>query len=731
MSPPILRIAIPSPLHTLFDYLPPAGGDHYQPGQRFRIPFGRSEKIGLLIEVATESALPTYKLKRASAQLDPTPLWNKALFNLIGWASNYYHHPIGEVFAAALPVALKQGKSGEYRPESYWQLTNQGADAEIHAESLKRAPKQLELYRLLRASSGPIATSLVKLEIKNHAAPLKRLVELGVVERCAPPHQRLSIRTSPHTLNSEQHAAVTEIIDSQNIFQVLLLDGVTGSGKTEVYLQAMAPVLEAGKAVLVLVPEIGLTPQLVERFQQRLSCSIGLLHSGLADGERLQTWLAVKAGDIQLLIGTRSAIFTPFENLGMIIVDEEHDPSFKQQDGFRYSARDVAVKRAQVEQIPIVLGSGTPSIETLHHAREGHYCHLKLTERAGGAVPPAIHLLDVRHHRVTDGLSQPLLKAVGRELEAGNQVLIFLNRRGFAPALLCYDCGWSASCHRCDALMTLYAGSNRLRCHHCGLEAHTPHQCPSCQSANIHPVGEGTERLEQALTDHFTDSEILRIDRDTTRRKSAFEGLINRARDGRNQILIGTQMLAKGHHFPNVTLVGIINADQGIFSVDFRASERMVQQIYQVAGRAGRAEKPGSVIIQTHAPDHPLLQQIQNGDYASCARQLLHEREQSGFPPFSYLALLRAEANDQVPAMHFLEQMRQQGNTIDPNILLLGPIPAPMPRRAGRYRTQLLVQSNNRVALHQFLSRWVQLMQKEKSGRKVRWSLDVDPIELY
>ncbi|MDH3355714.1 MAG: primosomal protein N', partial [Chromatiales bacterium] len=354
-----------------------------------------------------------------------------------------------------------------------------------------------------------------------------------------------------------------------------------------------------------------------------------------------------------------------------------------------------------------------------------------LTERAGNAQPPKIHLLDVRHHRVTDGLSQPLLKAIGKELEANNQVLIFLNRRGFAPALLCYDCGWSAKCHRCDALMTLYARDQRLRCHHCGHEAITPQQCPDCQGNNINPVGEGTERLEQALINRFPDSEVLRIDRDTTRRKSAFEDLSNRAKRGENQILIGTQMLAKGHHFPNVTLVGIINADQGIFSIDFRAGERMVQQIYQVAGRAGRAEKPGNVIIQTHAPDHPLFQQIINDGYASCAKQLLHERKLSAFPPFSYLALLRAEASEQEPAMHFLEQMRQQGSTIDPNMLLLGPIPAPMPRRAGRYRTQLLVQSTDRSALHQFLSQWVMLMAKEKSGRKVRWSLDVDPIELY
>jgi len=729
MSSPILRIAVPSPLHSIFDYLPPADGDNFQPGQRIKIQFGRSEKIGVLIEISTTSELPLNKLKRAIAQLDSTPLWNKKLFQLIYWAAGYYHHPIGEVFATALPVALKQGKSSDYRPENYWSLTPKGAAYD--AEEFRRAPKQAALHLLLKTTGGAVSTALIKMEIENHAAPLKRLVELGLVQQSVPPRKVLAIEPSPHSLSSEQQSAVEEIIASQDGFQTHLLDGVTGSGKTEVYLQAMAPVLEAGRAVLVLVPEIGLTPQLVERFQQRLSCSIELLHSGLADGERLQTWLAAKAGDIQLLIGTRSAIFAPFDKLGMIIVDEEHDASFKQQDGFRYSARDVAIKRAQLEKIPIVLGSGTPSIETLHHARKGNYSHLRLTERAGGAQPPQIHLLDLRQRPVTDGLSQPLLKAIGRELAANNQVLIFLNRRGFAPALLCYDCGWSASCHRCDAQLTLYAGSSRLRCHHCGHEAMAPRQCPNCQSKNMHPVGEGTERLEQALINRFPNSEVLRIDRDTTRRKSAFADLINRAKNGKNQILIGTQMLAKGHHFPNITLVGIINADQGIFSVDFRASERMVQQIYQVAGRAGRAEKPGQVIIQTHAADHPLLQQIRDGDYASCAEQLLHERELSAFPPFSYLALLRSEATYQEPPMAFLEIMRQQGSQIDPNIMLLGPIPAPMPRRAGRYRAQLLVQSNDRAALHRFLGQWVTLLEKEKSGRKVRWSLDIDPIELY
>ena len=729
MKATILRIAVPSPLRTLFDYLPPQGDHSLQPGQRLRIPFGRSEKIGILIETATESSFPLSKLRAAISLLDPEPLWDERLFRLICWAASYYHHPIGEVFATALPVALKQGKRGDYRPESYWTLSEKGAACD--ANSFKRAPKQAALHRLLKTIGGPVSTSMIKMEIDNHSAPLQRLVELEVVERSAPPREALTIKPSPHSLNIEQASAVKEIIDSQGNFRSHLLDGVTGSGKTEVYLQAMAPVLQAGRGVLVLVPEIGLTPQLIERFQERLSCSIGLLHSGLADGERLQTWLAAKEGDIQLLIGTRSAILTPFEKLGMIIIDEEHDTSFKQQDGFRYSARDVAIKRAQLENIPIVLGSGTPSIETLHHAKRGNYSHLRLTERAGGARPPQIHLLDLRQRPVTDGLSQPLLKAVGRELAANNQVLIFLNRRGYAPALICYDCGWSAICHRCDAQLTLYAGSHRLRCHHCGHEAMAPKQCPECQSPNIHPVGEGTERLEQALISHFPDSEILRIDRDTTRRKSAFETLINKAKAGENQILIGTQMLAKGHHFPNVTLVGIINADQGIFSVDFRASERMVQQIYQVAGRAGRAAKPGQVIIQTHAADHPLLQQIRDGDYAGCAKQLLHERELSGFPPFSYLALLRAEAIQQEPPTDFLEIMRRQGHQIDPNIMLLGPIPAPMPRRAGRYRAQLLVQSSNRAALHHFLGEWLLLMEREKSGRKVRWSLDIDPIELY
>lgn len=367
MNLTILRIAVPSPLRILFDYLPPVGDQQIQPGQRLKIPFGRGEKIGIVVEVATESQFELSKLKQASLLLDQTPLWDTNLFKLIRWAANYYHHPLGDVFATALPVALKQGKSADYRPEKYWSLTDQGLTCDIN--TFKRAPKQAALHHLLRESGGAIATAIIRMEIDNYSTPLQRLVELGFVEQSPPPLKELSIKVSPHALNDEQSHAVSQITESLNRFQTHLLDGVTGSGKTEVYLQAMAPVLEAGRAVLVLVPEIGLTPQLVERFQERLSCSIGLLHSGLADGERLQTWLAAKMGDIQVLIGTRSSIFTPIEQLGMIIIDEEHDGSFKQQDGFRYSARDVAIKRAQLEKIPIVLGSGTPSIETLHHAQ--------------------------------------------------------------------------------------------------------------------------------------------------------------------------------------------------------------------------------------------------------------------------------------------------------------------------------------------------------------------------
>jgi primosomal protein N' (replication factor Y) len=732
MSGPILRIAIPSPLRRLFDYLPPRQGDGFVPGQRFLVPFGRSRQVGVLVALADHSEIPAEKLKPALKQLDSEPLFDDAVLALLRWACDYYHHPPGEVFTTALPVLLRQEREAVARGIEQWRLSDAGRS--LSPEQFRRAPKQLALYHLLEEYPDGVAAERLDAELENWRPVMKRLVERGWVaieqRPCLPPPPEQN--DTPPPLNDKQQQAVDAIGEHLDGFQPLLIEGVTGSGKTEVYLQAIEKVLTAGRQVLVLVPEIGLTPQLLERFRRRFSLPIALLHSGLNDSERLCAWLMARAGQAPIVIGTRSAVFVPMPKLGLIIVDEEHDPSFKQQDGFRYSGRDAAVVRAKQHDIPVILGTATPSLESLHNALAGRYRHLELPERAGTAVHPSIHLLDVRQQPMEEGLSAPLQKAMHRHLEAGGQVLLFLNRRGFAPTLLCHDCGWVSHCQRCDAHMTYYARSGRLRCHHCGAERPVPPQCPDCGSIDLRPVGQGTERIEQALNTLFPDFGVVRIDRDSTRRKGAMDALLREVHSGEGRILIGTQMLAKGHHFPNVTLVGILDADQGLFSVDFRAGERMAQLIVQVAGRAGRADKPGTVLIQTHVPDHPLLRLLVEEDYAHFARAALKEREEALMPPFSHLALLRAEAVDKQAPLAFLEEARQLAERLPhEGVWLLGPVPAPMERRAGRNRAQLLLQADSRQTLHRLLHAWASQLEGAKGGRKVRWSLDVDPAELF
>ncbi|HEY0634092.1 MAG TPA: primosomal protein N', partial [Gammaproteobacteria bacterium] len=587
----------------------------------------------------------------------------------------------------------------------------------------------------LLAARGELDTAALAGAVEQPQPVLKRMAQKGWVaaqeQPCLPAPEAHPAEMAPE-LNSAQHVAVSAITAAAGTFQPFLLDGVTGSGKTEVYLQAIAPVLAAGRQVLLLVPEIGLTPQLVERFRRRFAVPLGLLHSGLSDGERQCAWLMARDGHAPIVIGTRSALFTPLRNPGLIIVDEEHDPSFKQQEGFRYSARDVAIVRAHQLGIPIVLGSATPSLESLHNAQAGRYRLLRLPERAGSALHPKMRLLDVRQQPLQEGLAEPLALLMRRHLERGGQVLLFLNRRGYSPALICHDCGHVAGCPRCDARLTYHSAQRRLRCHHCGTERPVPTQCPKCGSADLRPLGQGTERIEEGLRARFPGVGLVRIDRDTTSRKGAMTALLLEVHAGEARILIGTQMVAKGHHFPEVTLVGILDADQGLFSADFRASERMAQLILQVAGRAGRAERPGEVVIQTHVPDHPLLRTLVESDYHAFAEAALRERAQAQFPPFSHLALLRAEAVDPTAPLTFLEAARRlaEGHAAA-GVQLLGPVPAPMERRAGRTRAQLLLQSSSRTGLHRLLEPWVVALEGLKEGRKVRWSLDVDPAELF
>jgi len=728
----ILRVAVPSPLRRFFDYLPPPRAPLPAVGSRVRVPFGRRRVVGIVTAVVEESSVPAHRLRAVEAVLDPRPLLDSESLALLRWAAAYYHHPPGEVFGAALPAPLRHGESAAGGGPKCWRLT--AAGKAVVPDQLARAPRQAALLGLLlRHGGGPLEAARIDAEFSAWREPMRRLVEKGwvTVEQRACLPDSANDGAPPPILGPAQREAVAAVTAALDRFGGFLLDGVTGSGKTEVYLQAIARVLAAGRQVLVLVPEIGLTPQLVDRFRRRFPVPVAVLHSGLSDGERLCAWNAAREGEAPILIGTRSAVFAPLPTLGMVIVDEEHDPAYKQQEGFRYSARDVAVMRARHAGVPVVLGSATPSLESLGNCVAGRYTRLCLPERAGTAQHPRMTLLDVRHQPMDEGISEPLLHHMHRHLEAEGQVLLFLNRRGYAPTLLCHDCGWVAHCSRCDAHYTLYQQERKIRCHHCASERPLPAQCPDCGSIDLRPVGQGTERVEQALARHFPDLARVRIDRDATRRKGRMAQLLAQAQRGEARILVGTQMLAKGHHFPGVTLVGILDADQGLFSADFRASERMAQLIIQVAGRAGRAERPGEVVIQTHQPDHPLLVRLVHEGYPAFATAALEEREAAELPPFSHLALLRAEAVSRTAPLAFLEAARAAAEPISGPVLLLGPVPAPMERRAGRYRAQLLLQAEERHALHRLLKQWLPQVEALKSGRQVRWSLDVDPGEMF
>jgi primosomal protein N' (replication factor Y) len=699
------------------------------------VPFGRRELVGVLIEVVPESRIDARRLKAALAIIDDEPLAGPDLQALLRWAIGYYHHAPGEVMLTALPVLLRQGRSPEMAQQQLWRVS--AAGSAVTPELLTRAPRQAALLALLQPHPVGLTTADLTAQLDfDWRAALRTLATKGWVERqaavadSAVPDSPVGAIAGP-ALNAAQRQAADRISAALGGYAAFLLDGVTGSGKTEVYLEVLARVVANGDQALVLVPEIGLTPQLVERFERRLGISMALYHSGLTDSERLHTWLAARAGRAPVIIGTRSALFVPLRRPALLIIDEEHDLSLKQQEGFRYHARDLAVVRARNAGVPVVMGSATPSLESLYNVTQQRYQHLTLMARAGVAEQPPVHLVDVRRQPLHEGLSDRLLQAITQHLAQDNQVLLFLNRRGYAPTLLCHDCGWMSQCERCDAHMTFHLQQQRLRCHHCGAERPAVEQCPGCGGKDLLPVGQGTERIERVLQERFPATGIVRIDRDTTRRKGAMQQILDGVTSGGSRILIGTQMLAKGHHLPDVTLVGIVNTDQGLFGADVRALERMAQLIVQVSGRAGRADKPGEVLIQTHHPDHPLLRTLVEHGYAHFAREALAEREQTGLPPYAHLALLRAEAVDKQLPPAFLDAARTLAEELAvAGVELLGPVPAPMERRGGRYRAQLLVQAGRRADLHRLLTPWVPQLETLRLARKVRWSIDVDPQEM-
>ncbi len=696
------------------------------------VMFGRQRKCGLIVGLQSHSHIDSQRLRRVLKVIDREPVMDGTQLELLQWASGYYQHPIGEVISSALPKRLRDGHDASLRGQQRWRLTTEGY-ATLPNE-LSRAPRQSAIFAWLKQHQQGCDAAQLNMEFNNWRRAMDTLVSKGLVSihetTCLPVHSS-SPTTSP-ALNQHQQIAVDAICSRLRQYSSFVLQGVTGSGKTEVYLQVIEQVLTQNRQALVLVPEIGLTPQLVQRFQQRFAVPLAVLHSGMTDSDRHCAWNMARSGDAPIIIGTRSAVFTPMARPGLIVVDEEHDVSFKQQDGFRYHARDLAVYRAHQHNIPIVLGSATPCLETLHNIEQRRYQALQLPERAGTSRAPSLQVIDMRHQRMCEGIAEGLIQIIKQHLDADGQVLLFLNRRGYAPTLLCHECGWTASCKRCDGHLTYHAAINRLRCHHCGAEQPKPAQCPECSSEQLLAVGEGTERIESMLRENFKDVPIVRIDRDTTRRKGSLEAQLDAIQRGEHRILIGTQMLSKGHHFPGVTLVGILNVDQGLFSTDFRAMERMAQMIIQVSGRAGRADKPGSVVLQTHQPEHPWLNLLLTGGYAALCKALLAERRAAGLPPYSHLGLLRAESPSKDTPMRFLQQaatlLRPQ---LEQGTQLWGPIPAPMEKRAGRYRAQLLLASARRAQLKKLLDIVRPQLGELSDARKARWSLDIDPVDLY
>ncbi|MBS0217762.1 MAG: primosomal protein N' [Proteobacteria bacterium] len=717
-----VAVALPRPLPTPFDYR--MDSDAATPplrGCRLRVPLGSGETIGIAVDEAQDPHGDAGALKPVLERIDATPILHGELWSSLAWLARYLHAPIGEVLATALPASLRQGAPLPETQAHGWRLSEAGHTA--LAGLRDGAPRRFA--ELL--ATGVHDEDDLDARHPGWRAHARSLAKRGLAERIAIDAVVATPTVPPPVLNDEQRAAA-DAITADESFHVALLDGVTGSGKTEVYLDAIARTLARGKQALVLVPEIGLTPQMLERFRTRLGVPIHALHSGLPEGERARTWTAALRGQARVIVGTRSAAFVPLPEAGLIVVDEEHDGSYKQFDGIRYHARDFAIVRAKALGVPIVLGSATPSLESLHNAQAGRYAHLRLHKRAGSARAPQVRVIDVRKRPLQAGLGPEAVAAIESALAAGGQVLVFRNRRGYAPVLLCHDCGWSAQCRRCDSPMTVHGAGRRLICHHCGAQQSAPPACPQCASLALQPQGNGTERIEEFLSQRFAGVPVLRIDRGSTQARDGLQKHLDTL-GTQPGILIGTQMLAKGHDLPNLTLVVVVGIDEGLFSADFRSGEKLAQLLVQVAGRAGRADKAGTVLLQTHHPDHPLLQTLVVQGYHAFAEGELAEREAAGFPPFAHMALLRAEAKHGDPVMRFLQAAK--GNAADVAIEMHGPLAAPMPRRAGYQRMQLILSSPSRAALQSVLDAWVPSLYAMTEARRVRWSLDVDPADLY
>ena len=718
-----IRIALNRPIRRLFDYKGPADpAAPLQPGQRVRVPFGRQSAVGIVTETGVTPP-EGITLKPVQCALEDWPLIPQETLQLLTWAANYYQHPLGECLFTALPPALRKGHAAVLKEEASWQPARDAHPSQLPGN----AQKQKALLKWLLTRDQPASAPDIR-QAGFTTAQANALATKGFLEQAT----LQAFRTHPlPELSTAQKAAYAQLPAANNRFSAALLYGVTGSGKTEIYLHYLQEQLSQEQQALVLVPEINLTPQTVARFHRYFGDRVATWHSALNDRERLRTWLRIRRGEPVILIGTRSAAMLPFTRLGALIVDEEHDSSYKQGEGFRYSARDLAVYRAHLNKCPVILGSATPSLESVNNTLTGKYTLTKLEERAGGALPPTMKLLDIRSRPLEGGLAAPSLTAIRESLAKGQQVLVYVNRRGYSPVMMCFDCGHLLECPHCDSRLTYHRRDRAMRCHHCDYQSAAPEFCPSCHTGAMKPIGQGTERAEDVLAGTFPETPIIRIDRDSTQRKGSIQALLKQVNQGDPCILVGTQMLAKGHDFHKVTLVIVVNADGGLFSTDFRAPEQMTQTLLQVSGRAGRGKEPGLVLIQTCHSDHPLLTALIGGDYLSIARQLLEERRPGGLPPFRSMAILRAEGDTMEDSIQFLDNVRTRFSHLPdaPSVELWGPLPATIARRADRHRAQLILLCSSRSPLAKLLQSLCNELDGTPPAKGVRWQIDVDPIE--
>ncbi|MFI4918466.1 MAG: primosomal protein N' [Legionellales bacterium] len=721
----VYKVCIPHTSRDFFDY--EAQGLTPCIGARVWVPFRKQIRLGIVVDKGLPHKAGA-RLKSISALIDTTPLISDEVLTLCLWMGQYYQSPLSEVLPLALPKKYRLGQACQLPVGDFYQLLLPLADAKKVIPA--RARKQLELVDFLSLQNQAVSKQVLSKQGFNSSQLLALLTAelVSLSQQIIMPQESTGRVTPPLALNPEQAVAVAAIVAGLHQHRCFLLQGVTGSGKTEVYLQVIAQVLAQGKQVLILVPEIGLTPQLLARFTARFDKPIAVIHSNLSETQRQVAWQLAKESRVKMVIGTRSSVFTPMPDLGLIIIDEEHDASLKQMEGVRYSARDTALMRAHLAGIPIVLGTATPSLETVHNCKQNKYQLLRLNHKALSTTPLHYQLIDLRSQVLQHGLAPVTLQIIAEHLKKQNQVLVFINRRGFAPVLLCHQCGWMADCKACDSHLTVHKKLGQIICHHCGLTQAVPTQCLSCQSKELVPVGTGTQRVHEFLSSHFPATKVARIDRDEVAAKNALDEQLNKITQGETQLIVGTQMLAKGHHFPRLSLVVVLDADAGLYNQDFRAVEHLGQLLTQVAGRAGRAEHPGQVLIQTHLPNHPLLNTLIQQGYDEFAEVLLTSRQQAQLPPFHYLAVIRAQGKEAGAVLSLLHATKAQIQLS--SLTVMGPAPAPLPRKANQYRMQLVLKSPSRKALKSTLTQLRHWLTPNKLTNGIRWNVDVDPMDL-